>query len=120
MPYADLKNKKGNWIKPSIASTSKAANIALPDSMMVSLTDTEAADGYPIAGFTWILMYKEQKYGDKSEEKANEVVKLVWWMAHQGQKYAEPMEYAPLSKAAIDKTEKLIKSVTYGGKQLMK
>jgi len=120
MPYADVKNKKGNWIRPSIASTSKAANIALPDNMMVSLTDSEAADGYPIAGFTWILLYKEQKYGDRTEDKANEVVKLVWWMTHQGQKYAEPMEYAPLSKAAMEKAEKLIKSVTYGGKPMMK
>jgi phosphate transport system substrate-binding protein len=120
MAFADLKNKKGNWIKPSIASTSKAANITLPDNMMVSLTDSDAADGYPVAGFTWILLYKEQKYGDKPEDKANEVVKLVWWMTHQGQKYAEPMEYAPLSKAASDKAEKLIKSVTYGGKPVMK
>ena len=120
MAYADIKNKKGAWIKASIASTSKAANIALPDHMMVSLTDTDAADGYPVAGFTWILLYREQKYGDRSEEKANEVAKLVWWMTHQGQKYAEPMEYAPLSKAAIDKAEKLIKSVTFGGKAVMK
>jgi phosphate transport system substrate-binding protein len=47
-------------------------------------------------------------------------VKLVWWMTHQGQKYAEPMEYAPLSKAAAEKAEKLLKSVTYGGKPVMK
>jgi phosphate transport system substrate-binding protein len=120
MAYANIKNKKGNWIKPSIASTSKAANIVLPDNMMVSLTDTDAADGYPVAGFTWILMYKEQQYGDRPQDKAGEVTKLVWWMTHQGQKYAEPMEYAPLSKAAADKAEKLIKSVTYGGKPIMK
>jgi phosphate transport system substrate-binding protein len=120
MPYAELKNKKGNWIKPSIASTSKAANIALPDNMMVSLTDTDAQDGYPVAGFTWILMYKDQHYSDRPQEKAQDVTKLVWWMTHQGQKYAEPMEYAPLSKAAVDKAEKLIKSATYDGKPLMK
>jgi len=54
------------------------------------------------------------------EDRASEAVKLVWWMTHQGQKYAEPMEYAPLSKAAADKAEKLIKSITYGGKPLMK
>jgi phosphate transport system substrate-binding protein len=49
-----------------------------------------------------------------------ELVKLVWWMTHEGQKYAEPMEYAPLSKAAVDKAEKLIRSVTYKGKAVMK
>ena len=71
MPYGTIKNKKGNFIKPSIASTSLAANTALPDDMKVDLTDTDAAEGYPISGFTWILVYKEQNYAGKAEEKAN-------------------------------------------------
>jgi phosphate transport system substrate-binding protein len=41
-------------------------------------------------------------------------------MTHEGQKYAEPMHYAPLSKAAVVKAENLIKSVTFQGKQIMK
>jgi phosphate transport system substrate-binding protein len=120
MAYAGIKNRKGNSIKPTIASTSQAANISLPDNMMVSLTDTDAADGYPVAGFTWVLVYKEQRYGERSEAKAGALTKLVWWMTHEGQKYAEPMQYAPLSKAAVEKAEKLIKSVTYGGNPIMK
>jgi phosphate transport system substrate-binding protein len=120
MPYGTVKNKKGSFVDPSIASTSLAANTELPDDMKVSLTDTDAQDGYPISGFTWILVYKEQNYGDKSEEKAKELVKLLWWMTHGGQKYADPLHYAPLSKKAVEKTEKLIKSVTYNGKPIMK
>jgi len=120
MPYGTIKNKKGNFINPTLASTSLAANIELPDDMKVSLTNGDAADGYPISGFTWILVYKEQNYGDRSEEKAKEVVKLLGWMTHEGQKYAEPLHYAPLSKKAVEKTEKLIKSVTYKGSTIMK
>jgi phosphate transport system substrate-binding protein len=120
MPYGTIKNKKGNFINPTIASTSLAANIELPDDMKVSLTNGDAADGYPISGFTWILLYKEQNYGDRSEEKAKEVVKLLGWMTHEGQKYAEPLHYAPLSKKAVEKTERLIKSVTYKGSAIMK
>jgi hypothetical protein len=56
--------------------------------MKVHLTDTSAADGYPIAGFTFILLYKDQKYGEKTMEKAKTVVNLVWWMIHDGQKHA--------------------------------
>jgi phosphate transport system substrate-binding protein len=120
MPYGTVKNKKGNFITPTIASTSLAANIELPDDMKVSLTNTDAADGYPISGFTWILVYKDQNYSDRSEEKAREVVKLLWWMTHEGQKYAEPLHYAPLSKRAVEKTEKLIKSITYKGSSVTK
>ncbi len=88
--------------------------------MKVSLTDTTAPDGYPISGFTWILVYRDQKYGDKTMEKARTVAELVWWMTHDGQKYAEPMQYAPLSKNAREKAEKLIKSLNYNGTSLMK
>ena len=69
MPYATVQNKKGKFVKPSLATTSAAANISLPDDMRVSLTDTTAPEGYPISGFTWIILYKEQKYGDKTLEK---------------------------------------------------
>ncbi len=120
MPYGTVKNKKGKFVTASIASTSLAADTTLPDDMKVSLTDTDAPEGYPISGFTWILVYKEQNYGDRSEEKAKELVKLLWWMTHGGQKYAEPLHYAPLSKKAVEKTEKLIKSVTYKGSAIMK
>jgi len=98
MPYGMVKNKKGNFVTATLAATSKAADINLPDDMKVSLTDTDAPEGYPISGFTWILVYKDQGYRDRSEEKAKELVKLLWWMTHEGQKYTEPLEYAPLSK----------------------
>jgi phosphate transport system substrate-binding protein len=120
MPYATVQNKKGNFIQPSLAATSAAANISLPDDMRVNLTDTSASDGYPIAGFTWILLYKDQKYGDKTLEKARSVANLVWWMIHDGQKYAEPLQYAPLSKNALEKAEKILKSLNYGGVSLVK
>jgi phosphate transport system substrate-binding protein len=120
MPYGTLRNKKGKFIRPSLATASTAANIALPDDMKVDLTDTEATDGYPISGFTWILLYQNQKYGDRTEEKAKAVVNLVSWMIHEGQKYAEPLQYAPLSKAAVEKADKLLKSITYGDARLIK
>jgi len=120
MPYGTVKNKNGRFVTPTIASTSLAADINLPDDMRVSLTDTDASGGYPISGFTWILVYKEQNYADRSEEKAKELVKLLWWMTHEGQKHAEPLHYAPLSKRAVEKAEKLIRSISYKEKPLMK
>ncbi len=120
MPSGIVKNKKGKFVTATIASTSLAADTNLPDDMKVSLTDTDAPEGYPISGFTWILVYKEQNYGERSEEKPKELVKLLWWMTHEGQKYAEPLEYAPLSKKAVEKAEKLIKSISYKASIVMK
>jgi phosphate transport system substrate-binding protein len=47
-------------------------------------------------------------------------VKLLWWMTHEGQKYTEPLEYAPLSKKAVERAEKLIKSIFYKSRVIMK
>jgi phosphate transport system substrate-binding protein len=120
MPYGMVKNKKGKFVTATLTSITLAAETNLPDDMKVSLTDTDAPEGYPISGFTWILVYKDQSYRDKTEVKAKEVVKLLWWVTHEGQKYTGPLEYAPLSKKAVEKTEKLIKSITYKSSILMK
>jgi len=120
MAYASIKNGKGRFIRPTISSTSAAMEIELPNDMKVSLTNTEATEGYPLAGFTWILLYKEQAYAKRTEAKAKELVRLIWWMTHEGQKYAEPMQYAPLTKKAVQKAEGLLKSVTYNGQAVMK
>jgi phosphate transport system substrate-binding protein len=118
MPQALLRNNSGNFIKPEIASISNAANVDIPAHTRVSLTDTDAENGYPLASFTWILLFKNQNYGDRSKGKAKELVKLLWWMVHDGQKYAEPLDYAPLSETAVQRAESIIKSVQYSGEQV--
>ena len=51
MSFAKMQNKAGNFITPNIASTSAAGNVQLPADAKVSLTNTDAADGYPISWF---------------------------------------------------------------------
>ena len=120
MPVGLIKNRAGIFIKPSLESTSLAANIDIPEDTRVSLTDSDASKGYPISGFTWILLFSEQNYNDKTKEKAGAVVDLLWWMIHQGQKYVEPLHYAPLPDAAVEKAEVILKSVTYNGTSILK
>jgi phosphate transport system substrate-binding protein len=121
MPYATLKNKSGNFIKPSLASTSAAAMVTIPDDVTrVNLTDTEAPDGYPISTFTWILVYKEQNYDNRPKAKVDAMMKLLWWVTHDGQQYAEPLSYAKLPKAVVDRAEVILRAVTYGGTPVLK
>ena len=91
----------------------------MPVDAKVSLTNTEAADGYPISGFTWALIYKEQGYNNRSEDKATKLVKLLWWNTHDGQKYCEGLHYAPLPASAVSVTEKILRSVTHNGKPVL-
>ncbi len=119
LPAGVIKNKNGKFVKPSIESVMYSASINIPDDTRVSITDTDSPEGYPVSGFTWILVYKEQSYDGRSKEKASALVKLLWWMTHEGQKYTKPLHYAPLSAEAVSKAEKIIKSITYNGKPLL-
>lgn len=120
MPVASIKNRSGAFIEPTTKSTTVSAGIALPADTRASITDTTAKDGYPISGFTWIIIYKEQKYGNRTKEKAEALLKMLWWMTHEGQSLAEPLQYAPLPKDAVTKVEAILKSATYGGTKILK
>jgi phosphate transport system substrate-binding protein len=119
MDYAKVKNKSGKFIVPSLESVSAASKIALPDDAKVFLTDTDAPAGYPISGFTWVLIYKEQSYGGRSAARAKALLDLLWWNIHGGQQFTSPLNYAPLSKDALKVAEKILKSATYNGKAIL-
>jgi phosphate transport system substrate-binding protein len=120
MPVASVKNKAGKFIEPSIDGVSLAADTELPDHTRISITDTDAEDGYPISGFTWLIFYQEQDYGGRSKQTAEELMDLAWWMIHEGQEFCEPLHYAPLPKEGVTKAETILKSVIYKGKPLVK
>ena len=119
MVFASIQNKSGKYIVPSLTSTTAASNVELPANAEVSLTNTDNPKGYPISSFTWALIYKEQKYGDRSDARAKMLLKLMWYNIHQGQQFCEPLNYAPLSKSAVKVAEKLLRSATYGGKAIL-
>lgn len=119
MTYADVQNKSGKFITPTLASTTASSNVELPANSEVSLTNTDNPKGYPISSFTWALIYKEQKYSDRSDAKAKMLLQLLWYNVHEGQKNCAPLNYAPLSKSALKVAEKILKSATYGGKAIL-
>ena len=118
LPVASVKNAAGKFIEPTIASTTAAAAGAaksMPDDFRASLTNVLGDDAYPIASFTWLLVYKDQP----NEAKGRAVAKFLWWMSHEGQKYADDLLYAPLPQAVVKQIEAKIKHITYQGKPLM-
>ena len=117
MPFAALKNKAGSFVLPSLdATTAAAQGIELPADMKVMITDSTNPAAYPISGFTWILVYQQQS----DQVKGKAVVDMLWWAIHQGQQYATPLLYAPLSADAVAKAEALVRSITYQGTTLIK
>ena len=120
MSYADVKNKSGKYITPSLKTASIAANISMPDDTRVSITDTGAKEGYPISTFTWLICYKEQNYNNRNMESAEAVANMLWWVIHEGQSIPEKLDYASLPEAAVKKSENLLKQVVFNGKPILK
>ncbi|HAR64569.1 MAG TPA: phosphate ABC transporter substrate-binding protein PstS [Candidatus Margulisbacteria bacterium] len=119
MPIPAIKNSSGVFVEPSIESVSAAAEGSIPADTRVSITNTSAKNGYPIAGFTWLLVYQDQNYKGKSMEEAQNLVGLLTWMTHEGQQYAKPLDYSPLSAGAVKKVEEIISSIKYAGKKVL-
>lgn len=119
MPYAKVQNQAGKFITPSIESVTAAANVSIPADGKVLLTNTTAAEGYPIAGFSWVIIYKEQHYGNNTKEKAEALANLLDWVIHDGQQYSADLDYAPLSDAAVNVGASLLKTLTFDGQPLL-
>ena len=110
LPYASLKNKSGVFVEPSIKSTSAAAAAAakqMPADYRISLVNQLGRDAYPAVGFTWLLVYQEQK----DPLKGKKIVEFLKWSMTKGQKMAAPMLYAPLPANVVKMVEKTINTI---------
>jgi len=119
--FALLKNAAGNYIAPTIAAVSAAGKGDMPADTRIMETNSTAPDAYPISGFTWIILYKEQAYNGRSLEQAQATVKLIDWMldpAAQG--IAKELKYAPLPDKVVQIDKAILRTVTYNGKPILK
>ncbi|MBI2953806.1 MAG: phosphate ABC transporter substrate-binding protein PstS [Chloroflexi bacterium] len=114
--YAEVQNKAGNFIQPTVRSTTAAAAGAdIPADLRASIVDSAGADAYPIAGFTWLLVYQEQTdYG-----RGQALVNFLWWALHDGQKFAADLSYAPLPDNVVRLAEEKVRSITFQGNPLL-
>jgi len=111
LAYASLKNKSGNFVLPSLKSvTAAAASVSktMPADFRVSITDAAGKDSYPISGFTYLLMYQKM-----DSVKGPRLVKFLKWAMTDGQKFAEPLFYAPLPKDLVKKVEAKIETISF-------
>lgn len=125
VPFAQMKNHDGNFVVASLDTTSSAAaGVSLPagdgDWSEVNILDMPGADAYPIASFTYILIYQEL-YNEESQMNktaAEELIDFLWWAVHDGQGHADELYYAPLPASVVTINEATIALITYEGQTL--
>lgn len=117
LPYGAIKNQAGNYVEPYPASVTAAASSMadLPADLRFSITNQTGAQAYPIAGTTWVLLYKDQQNADQGKLVAD----FVEWAITDGQKYANDLDYAVLAKNLVQKSQTALRTVNCGGKSCL-
>lgn len=117
---AQLRNSAGNFVTANDKSISASANVDMPDDTRLMITNSSNPEAYPISTFTWIIVYKEQAYNNRTIEQAKNLAGLLNFVTDEkGQEIAVKTHYAPLSGIALEKTKTAIKSIRYNGQPVL-
>lgn len=121
IPYATIQNANGEFIKPTTETISLAASGDMPSDTRTMITNSFAKGAYPISCFTWILLYKEQNYSDRSKAQAEATIDLLKYiLSDEIQSITSEVHYAPLPQQAVDLSISNLKTITYNGEALFK
>ncbi|MFN4182799.1 MAG: phosphate ABC transporter substrate-binding protein PstS [bacterium] len=115
LPYGQVRNKAGKFVEPTLESITAAMAEAvkarkIPPDTRIYLVDAPGEKSYPIAGFTWLLVYEKQK----DPVKGKVLVDFLRWAITEGQKYAPPLLYAPLAPEVVQLNMKIIEKIKVG------
>ncbi len=109
LPFAALQNKAGEFVTANTASgEATLATTQFPPNLLRAWpSDPDAKDAYPIATFTWLLLYKNYT----NAQVGDEVKKFVTFGLTDGQKFSEDLGYIPVPKEVADKALDALKTV---------
>ena len=116
LPLPAVKNASGNYIEASLEATSAAADgVVVPDSLVVSITNSPNPRAYPIAGFTYMLV-RQNTYTDVA--KAQALTDFIYWSLTEGTGAATRLGYAPLPANLRVRAINQLRSVVVNGQRV--
>ncbi len=127
MTVAAVQNPTGNWVLPSLDSTTVAvesgASSGLPAGdaswVNVRLLNSPDANAYPIVSFTYLIVYQDLNVvPGMTQDKATALVQFLWYVVHDGQDLAPGLSYAKLPSNVVQIDEATIHSITFNGQTL--
>ena len=101
LSFGSVRNSAGKFIKasaPAVTAAAAAAAGQMPEDFRVSITNPPGDAAYPVASFTWLLLYENPQ--DKAQGKV--MVDFLKWALTDGQKFAADLGYSPLPKEVVD------------------
>ncbi|HYA70661.1 MAG TPA: phosphate ABC transporter substrate-binding protein PstS [Thermoplasmata archaeon] len=127
--FGAVQNPAGDYILANVTNTESAlvdSSVVFPsptgDWYNVSVLNAPGAEDYPVATYTYILVYTDlgRAYGASfSEAHARALVDFLSWMVSPAaQSYSAALYYAPLSTYAMSYDATALSSITYNGASL--
>ena len=116
--YASVKNKAGNYVEPTLASTSAAAEgVEVPANLGIKIKNPAAPTAYPITSQTFVVLYKDMcKAGvPGGESAAKGVVKFLEYGLGSGQSILSQADYAALPAAILTKSKEAVTALQCNG-----
>lgn len=114
LPYAAIRNSSGNFVEPSLESTSAAAaglDLGPDTDFRVSIVNPSGAQAYPVASFTWLLIRRD----NPDAAKARTIRDFLQWMVtDEAQQMAAGLHYAPLPQAIRDLVRQKVTALPAG------
>lgn len=108
-----LKNSHNEYIKYNKESVLAATDFELPD-YPVMITNSPNKNAYPLSCYSWILVYKNQAYNKRTQEKYNSLKDfLSFLISEENQNIAGKLNYVPLPENALNKAKKLISTMEW-------
>jgi phosphate transport system substrate-binding protein len=118
LEYGFVRNATGKFVDGGNLAEVAAASDSepLPANGIDSIVNSQI--GYPISGYTWVIAYKDQKYGNRTKEQAQSLTKMLRWMLSDGQKFHDKLDYGRIDGSALKIAQRLVESINYGGEKL--
>src|SRR5215216_2288012 len=85
----------------------------------VSLLDAPGANSYPIASFSYFLLYQDLSTNINSMEKARALVDFIKWAITDGQQFADELSYVPLPDSVVQHNMQTLESLTFQGQPVL-
>ena len=114
--FANVKNKSGKYIAPTLASTSAAGDgVSVPSNLGFTVIDSPNAAAYPISSQTFVLFYKDLCKAGMSQAKAKGAATFLNYVYGDGQNVLKQLSYAPLPAAIASKAKAQVSELQCNG-----
>jgi phosphate transport system substrate-binding protein len=114
--FADVKNKAGQYVAPTLESTSAAGDgIDIPSDLRINVIDSPNPKAYPVTSQTFAITYQDPCKAGMDKNKAAGLKKFLTYLVGDGQATIEKLSYAKIPSGLQSKVQSAIDGMQCNG-----